>query len=115
MSYRRTMVSARGISRPLQDLNAEAARALSAQLGVYEIVDDAGATVFIGQAGGLETFGLRSALEREAEASRGVRFRYEFTHAYRTRWQELLMLHHAIHGDVPVNNRDDTHLLGRLS
>lgn len=109
------MVSARGISRPLQTLTIEAATALSAQLGVYELVDGDDVTVLLGQAGGLEPFGLRSALQREAATGRADRFRYEYTHAYRTRWQELLMLHQAEHGDVPVHNSDDAHLLGRLS
>ena len=109
------MVAAQGISRTLRPLTAEAAAALPGQLGVYEIVASDGATLYLGAAGALEPFGLRSALTAAAERWPEASFRYETTHAYTTRWQELLMLHAATHGEVPELNAADAHRVGRLS
>lgn len=114
MPYRRAMVSARGIARAPRPLTAEAAAGLPGQLGVYEILVG-GETVEIAAAGGLEPFGLRSALGAAAERWSDAEFRYETTHAYMTRWQELLMLHHAEHGELPVANGGDAHRIGSLS
>lgn len=108
------MVAARGIRRELRPLTAAAAAALPGQLGVFELVDAGGHTVRIGQAGGSETFGLRSALEAVAAERTDLSFRYECTHGYRSRWQELLMLHHTEHGELPPENVDDERLIGRL-
>lgn len=102
------------MSRPWCDLTAEAVAALPAQLGVYEIGDDDGTVVRIGYAGGREPFGMQSALEAELAAGTGTRFRHEFTHGYLTRWEELLMLHQAVHGRLPVGNADRLHPVGRL-
>jgi hypothetical protein len=45
-----------------------------------------------------------------------VRFRYEVNQQYTTRYQELLMLHVADHGTLPVVNAADPPVrLGRLS
>ena len=109
------MVAAQGIGRELQALTAEAAQALPGQLGVFEIVAGDGTTSYLGAAGALEPFGLRSALCTAVERWPDARFRYETTHAYTTRWQELLMLHVAEHGAVPAANEDDAHRIGRLS
>ena len=101
-------------------LTLENIAALPAQLGVYEIADADGSTVKFGYAGGTETFGIRTALEREL-GSAGERdagatmFRHEFTHGYLTRWQELLMVHKADHGALPPGNADYLGTLGRLS
>ncbi|MEM7092833.1 MAG: hypothetical protein AAF567_07515 [Actinomycetota bacterium] len=108
------MVAAKGITRGLQPLTAEVAAALPGQLGVYEVVAE-GQTVVIAHAGGHEPFGLRSALTDAAERWPGATFRYETTHAYVTRWQELLMLHEAEHGRLPVANADDAHRIGGLT
>lgn len=95
-------------------LTAAAIADLPAQLGVYEIADASQATIKIGYAGGTESFGMRTALEREL-ASGGSLFRLEFTHGYLTRWQELLMVFQADHGRLPPGNADQTNRLGRLS
>jgi len=108
------MVAVRGIRRELRPLDADEVARVSAQLGVYEIVDAAGATLLIGQAGATEPFGLRSALARHVDDHPGASFRHEFTHGYRTRWQELLMLHQAEQGVLPPGNHDDARLIGRL-
>lgn len=109
------MVAAQGIARELQPLTADAAAALPAQLGVFEIVDGQGTSVYFGAAGALEPFGLRTALAAAAQRWDEASFRYETTHAYMTRWQELLMLHAATHGAVPAANAGDAHRIGRLS
>lgn len=107
------------MTREWTELTIAAAAALPGQLGVYEMADREGVVVAIGYAGGNEPFGLRSALASELENHDGaeleLQFRVEYTHAYLTRWQELLMRHHAEHGELPPANSDDQHLLGRLS
>lgn len=109
------MVSAKGIARPLRPLTAAEAGALPGQLGVYEILNQDGTTMVIAIAGALEPFGLRSAVLAQVEKHPHGRFRYECTHAYMTRWQELLMLHDADHGCLPAGNLDDEHRIGTLS
>ncbi len=103
-----------GIGRPWVVLAPEAIDALPAQLGVYEIGDDAGSVVRIGFAGGRSPFGMRSALDGELEAGIGTRFRHEFTHGYLTRFEELLMVYVAQHGAVPPGNADHHGPIGRL-
>lgn len=102
------------MSKPWATLTEATITALPAQLGVYEIADASGATVKYGYAGGKEPFGMRTALNRELEAG-GAQFRLEFTHGYLTRWQELLMVHQADHGQLPAGNADQIGKLGRLS
>lgn len=109
------MVAARGIARPPVALTKANASGLPGQLGVFEIIDEAGATLLIGQAGGHEPFGLRSAIASLVERYPGAQVRHECTHAYRSRWQELLMLHQAVHGQLPVDNATDARMIGRLS
>ena len=104
------------LAKPWVALTRDTIAQLPAQLGVYEIADDAGVTTKLGYAGGTEPFGMRSALERElAGAAPGSRFRHEFTHGYLTRFQELMMLHHATNGGLPPGNADHVGTLGRLS
>lgn len=106
------------ISRPWQELTAPAIAAIPAQLGVYEIAvgsEPELETVRIGFAGGHELFGLQSALDRELQRQPPVWFRYELTHGYLTRWEELLMVYHARHGRLPDGNADHLHKVGTLS
>jgi len=113
-------VSGRALSKPWIPLTADAVAALPAQLGVYELGADDGTVVRIAYAGGRELFGLRSVLAAELEARVGAgeppgRFRYELTHGYLTRWEELLMVHQARHGELPPGNADRLHPVGRLT
>ncbi len=101
------------MEKPWLDLSAEAIDALPAQLGVYQIADGQDEVVKIGYAGGLEQFGIRTALHRELEAG-GTRFRTELTHGYLTRWEELLMVHLHDHGELPAGNSTHNQKLGRL-
>ncbi len=107
------------MSKPWVELTESAIDALPAQLGVYEIADDADAVIKIGYAGGREPFGMRTALAAEltlaTELGHSVRFRHEFTHGYLTRWQELLMIYQFDHDTLPIGNADQQGKLGRLS
>jgi hypothetical protein len=44
-----------------------------------------------------------------------TQFRCEFTSNYRSRWDELLMLHLADHGELPEPQRDQAQRVGRLT
>jgi phosphate starvation-inducible protein PhoH len=57
-------------------------------------------------------------IETELDVSigrRGHQFRVEVNQQYRTRWFELLMVHQADHGSLPIDNAKDPPPLGRLS
>jgi hypothetical protein len=106
------------MSKPWIALTADAVSALPGQLGVYQLADEHERIVYIGFAGGLSLFGLRGELER-ALAERpcsAARFRYEVNQQYTSRYLELLMLHVADHGTLPLANRaSPPPRLGRLS
>jgi hypothetical protein len=105
------------LDKPWQPLTAENAQRLPGQLGVYQVADASGAILYIGQAGARSAFGLRTELQREhAMRGDGCQFRVEVNQQYRTRWFELLMVHQADHGSLPVDNaKDPPPNLGRLS
>ena len=105
------------LDKPWRALTPEEATRLPGQLGVYQIADDKGQVLFIGQAGARSPFGLRSELLREAQERRpGCQFRVEVNQQYRTRWLELLMVHQADHGSLPPDNaKNPPSNLGRLS
>ena len=104
------------LEKPWHPLTVEHATRLPGQLGVYQIADCDGTILYIGQAGGRTTFGLRSELQREArERGAGRQFRVEVNMQYRTRWFELLMVHQADHGTLPPDNARNPPPLGRLS
>ncbi len=102
------------IDRPWVALTAEAIDDLPAQLGVYEIGDATGAIVRIGYAGGRSAFGMRSELHDQLAAGTGTRFRHEFTHGYLSRFEELLMVYVAEHGELPPGNADHRRPVGHL-
>jgi len=104
------------MDKPWTDLDAGAVAASPGQLGVYEVADAEGGVVRIGVADARQPFGLRSALGDElARWGPGHRFRVELTHAYRSRYLELLMLHLHDQGRLPPGNDDDPSRIGRLS
>jgi hypothetical protein len=106
------------MGKPWQPLTAEAVARLGGQLGVYQLADASGAVVMIGCAGGRSTFGLRGEVAKALAAppSGAMLFRVEVNQQYLTRWQELLMVHVADHGALPIANRDrPLPRLGRLS
>ena len=97
------------MEKPWLALTPEAVKALPGQLGVYQLADARGRVVYIGFAGGRSLFGLRSELERALREKPGdaARFRVEINQQYTTRYHELLMLHVADHGSLPVVNAAD--------
>ena len=105
------------LDKPWQPLTAETAARLPGQLGIYQVADASGAVLFIGHAGARSPFGLRSELQREfAERGAGCQFRVEVNQQYSTRWRELLMVHQADHGSLPIDNaKNPPPNLGRLS
>jgi hypothetical protein len=103
------------ITKPWTSLSPEAIDRLPAQLGVFQIADADENVLVIGYAGGLEPFGLQTALRRELERPEAALFRLEYTSGYLTRWEELLMVHQADHGRLPAGNADHPHKLGRLA
>jgi hypothetical protein len=106
------------IEKPWIELAPETVAALPGQLGVYQLADAKGQVVLIGFAGGRSRLGLRSELERAlTERPAGAsHFCYEVNQQYTSRYRELLMLHVADHGSLPVANRADPPFgLGRLS
>ncbi|MEE9279675.1 MAG: hypothetical protein V3V67_05830 [Myxococcota bacterium] len=106
------------LEKAWQPLCEEALQRLRGQLGVYELADASGKTVFIGYAGGRSRFGLRGELEAELRKRAGsqLQFRYEVNMSYLSRYEELLMAHRADHGSLPEENaRQPRRRLGRLS
>ena len=106
------------MDKPWIELTPETVRVLPGQLGVFELADPQGHVVAIGFAGGRSLFGLRSELERALRERPGgaAHFRYEVNQQYTSRHRELLMLHVADHGSLPLANRADPPIgLGRLS
>ena len=104
------------LDKPWQALSAENVALLAGELGVYQLSDGAGRVIRIGYAGGRSLFGLRSAIDDARRQHRGaVKFRYEVTMQYLSRYQELLMLHKADHGTLPEGNAGERMTLGRLS
>lgn len=105
------------LDKPWRTLDEGSVEALPGQLGVYELADKAGTVVLIGYAGGHSLFGLRSELSSQlsARGEGSFLFRCEVTMQYMSRYQELLMLHFADHGELPRDNNDDVATLGRLS
>ena len=105
------------LDKPWQRLDDGVIDALPAQLGVYHVADNAGTVLSVGYAGAHELFGMQSALRREIEqhGSTATQFRCEFTSNYRSRWDELLMLHLADHGELPGPQRAEAARVGRLN
>lgn len=106
------------MTKPWVDLNAANVKALSGQLGVYQLADARDHVVHIGMAGGRSLFGLRGEVEKALKSppAGAVKFRVEVNQQYTTRWQELLMVHVHDHGGLPVVNQENPPVkLGRLS
>ena len=101
------------MTKPFVALTVDAVAALPAHLGVFELADADGAVRRIGYAGGREPFGVRSALLPFVDHY--ASFRWESTTAYLTRWNELVMVHIADHGDVPPDQPEPSGRFGRLS
>jgi hypothetical protein len=87
---------------------------LGGQLGVFQLANGQGEVQYVGCADSRSLFGLRGELE--VHLDHAALFRIEITSAYKTRREELLMLHHADHGAYPnLNTELEVRGLGRLS
>ena len=95
------------MTKPWLPLTPEHVKRLPGQLGVYQLADATGRIVQIGFAGGRSLFGLRGELERAlgAPPHGATQFRVEVNQQYTTRHLELLMVHQADHGALPVVNQ----------
>jgi hypothetical protein len=104
------------LNKPWEELVPERVAKATGALGVYQIADSGGRVLVIGYAGGRSLFGLRGEVDAELKRrGPGHRFRLEVNMQYMTRWQELLMLHQADHGDLPPGNAEfRQRRLGRL-
>ena len=108
------------MTKPWIELAAVSDDAIPAQLGVFQLADAELDVVYIGYAGGRQLFGMRTAvagaLDRLAAAGvEAAQLRYELTHAYLSRWEELLMVHHHDHGQLPIANPASDHPGGTLT
>jgi hypothetical protein len=106
------------MTKPFMALTRENVQPLPGQLGVYQLADADLRILYIGYAGGRSLFGLRGELERALQQRPGgaARFRCEVNQQYLSRHLELLMLHLADHGALPiVNAAEPPRRLGRLS
>jgi len=101
------------LEKPWQELAS--IDGLPGHMGVFELADAQGQVIYIGFAGGRSRFGLRGEIAAAtARMPNACGFRLEVTTAYLTRWQELLMVHGADYGRLPVGNANVSGL-GRLS
>ena len=105
------------LEKTWMDLDGETIASLPAQLGVYHVADADGTVLSVGYAGATHLFGIRSALEDDLSfhGSRATKFRFEFTANYRSRWDELLMLHLHDFGQLPSHQQAEQSRVGRLS
>ena len=105
------------LEKAWMDLNSETIASLPAQLGVYHVANSDGTVLSVGYAGAGHLFGMRSALEEELElhGDQATKFRFEFTANYRSRWDELLMLHLHDFGQLPSHQKAEQSRVGRLS
>lgn len=103
------------LSKPWIEFTPESVAKVPGQLGVYQLGNDDGNVTYIGYAGGRSLFGLRSELQQRLPASGATRFRYEVNMQYLTRYKELLMLHKADAGAIPILNQAEPPVrLGRI-
>lgn len=104
------------VSKPWIELSSIDDQDLPAQLGVFQLADVDGHVLYIGHAGGRDAFGLRTAIgAARSEVQSAVRLRFELTHGYMSRWEELMMIHHFDHGAFPPANDETRAPRGRLN
>jgi hypothetical protein len=102
------------LSKTWLPLDQQSVDQLKGELGVFQLGNAAEEVIYVGYAGSRSQFGLRGEIGKHLKNA--PLFRIEVTSAYRTRFQELLMVHHADFGSYPSLNSDlDTANLGRLS
>ena len=81
-----------GIVKPWRALHDDHGEAIPPTLGVFELADEDGNSLFVGYAGGHSLFGLRSEIpEAAAKVPGASKFRFEVTAQYLSRLKELRM------------------------
>lgn len=97
------------LQKPWRDLDKTEVARLGGELGVYQLSNTEGRIVRIGYAGGRSLFGLRGELMNELQrhGTAKFRFRLEITSQYLSRYEELLMIHKADFGELPVENAQE--------
>ncbi len=101
------------LRKPWQRFDPANLKAIPATLGVYEVADAQGRTLYIGYAGGRSLFGLRGEIAQHfgpdnpnpVTRAEAALYRYEVTSAYLSRWYELLTLYYEAHHHLPPGNR----------
>jgi hypothetical protein len=102
------------LSKTWLPLDQQSVDQLKGELGVFQLGNESEEVIYVGFAGSRSQFGLRGEIGKHLKSA--PFFRIEVTSAYRTRFQELLMVHHADFGCYPSLNNDlETANLGRLS
>ena len=56
----------------------------------------------------------KAKLDKHGMLVKWLKTEHELTHGYLTRWEELLMVHHAANGQLPPGNADRLAPVGRL-
>jgi hypothetical protein len=110
------------LAKPWQTFDPASSHDISPVVGVYELADDAGETIYIGVAGGREPFGVRGRIERHFSPDepnavireRARRYRFEINLQYLTRYVELLTRYRDANGRLPTGNEQPGERLPRL-
>ena len=105
------------LEKPWRELTEAEIDRVGGELGVYQLADGEGRVIRIGYAGGRSLFGLRGELNDQRARHPGptLRFRFEVTSQYLSRYEELLMIHKADYGALPRENASEQdRRLGRL-
>ncbi len=90
------------MTKPWMSVDEALAR-LHGHLGVFQLADADENVLYIGFAGGRDIYGLKGAVGEALTAHpQATRVRYEITTSYHTRYRELLMVHVADHGELPM-------------
>lgn len=104
------------MTKPWLSLTAETIHRMPGTVAVFEIADGDGTVLDIDYAGGRAVHGLRSKLTEALEHfGPGHRFRYEITTSYLSRYEEVAMVHHAAHRNLPARVIQRGAPRGRLS
>lgn len=108
------------IRMPWTTYDADNTKAISGSNGVYEVADEEGRVIYIGNAGGRELFGIRGRIMRHfspeepnpAIRGRAHRYHYEVTSMWLSRWVEMLGRYREDHGGrLPEGNEaSDEHI-----
>lgn len=100
------------IKHPWETYDLAKYREYSGSYGVYEIADESRNVLYVGQAGGNSTYGLRGKIAEHFSPDepnpvlreRARYFRYEVSNMYVSRYLEILGRYREEHGRLPEGN-----------